>query len=76
MTLFLFLFLPPRKKLRESDVCSRVCLSVHNSGGLHVTITQDGLELTIQGPSSSWPHPQTSDLTVQDPLLVTSGGQD
>ena len=32
MTVFLFQFLPPHKKLWESDVFSRVCLSVHSWG--------------------------------------------
>ena len=51
----------PPTKLRESNVFSRVCLSVHR--GDHVTITHDAFDLTVQGPPAL-------------PLLVTSGGQD
>ena len=42
-----YLLLPPPTKLREGNVFSRVCLSVH-VGDSHVTITHDALDLTTQ----------------------------
>ena len=38
----------PLTKLREGNVFTCVCLSVH--GGPHVTITYDALDLTLQPP--------------------------
>ena len=46
------------------SVCQSVSQSVCPQGGLHVTITHDALNLTVQPPTSN----------MGTPLLETSGG--
>ena len=40
----------PPSKLREGNVFSRASLFVGLGLGVHVTITHDTLDLTVQGP--------------------------
>ena len=65
-------FYRPPSKLREGNVFSRVCLSIHRGGSL-ATITHDALDLTVQGPS---PESLCISPFKQAPQLVISGGQD
>ena len=45
-------FCHPSMKLRDGNVFTGVCLSIHGErGGSHVTITHDALDLTVQGLS-------------------------
>ena len=60
---------------REDNVFTGVCLPVHEWGS-HMTITQDAVDLTVQGPSL--PNMGHGDplvpLKIWDPLILTSGG--
>ena len=51
-------FYHPPPKIREGNVFTHVCLSVHTEGP-HVTISHYALDLTVQGPL---PAPWTSDM--------------
>ena len=64
---FSFIFYHPPTKLRGVNVFTDVCLSFC-SGGSHVTITHDALDLTVHPPTDMGPH-----STGTSPA-VTSGG--
>ena len=57
----------PPMKLREGNVFTRVCLSVHRGKGLHLTIVHDALDLTLQAPhirhGTPQPQPQSQPST-------------
>ena len=64
-------YLPP-KKVWESNIFSRVCLSVCLSTGVFMTITHDAMGLTVQDSVAIWVRIDTIGKIELNPSFVLS----